>query len=151
MFGKSQEIFRPKALERLSSPENLDQLMQVVSPKDWVPLVVLGSLLVLALTWSAVGSVPTAVTARGILIHPRRVVELQTLGNGRIDSLRIKTGDYVRKGEAIGHIDQFDLRRRIEEDRIQLADLQAQNLAQRNMRQEQTRLQSQETSLERDF
>jgi len=28
----------PESLERLSSPERLDQLMQVVSPKSWLPL-----------------------------------------------------------------------------------------------------------------
>jgi hypothetical protein len=38
------EIFRKEALQRLSSPERLDQLMQVVSPHDWL---VLGTALVL--------------------------------------------------------------------------------------------------------
>ena len=38
-------IFRKVALERLSSPEQLDQLMQVTSPKGWLALAGLGALL----------------------------------------------------------------------------------------------------------
>ena len=32
-------IFRQAALDRLSSPEQLDQLMQVTTPKSWMALV----------------------------------------------------------------------------------------------------------------
>jgi len=151
MFGKKQGIFRQKALERISSPDNLDRLMRVVSPKDWLPLVVFGSLIALMLAWSVIGSVPTTVSARGVLIHPGRVLELQTLGAGRIDSLSVKTGDKIRQGQVIGHIDQFELRRRIENDRRQLAELLAQDRAQGTLQQDQVRLQSQQTGLERDF
>src|SRR5205085_931098 len=111
---------------------------------------VLGSLMILALTWSVVGSVPTTVTGRGILIYPRRVLECQTLGSGRIDVLKVKTGDYVRQGDLVGHIDQFELRRRIEEDRIQLAELQSQDRAQSSLQGDQIHIQSQQTALERD-
>ena len=34
MSDKKSQIFRQQALERLSSLEQLDQLMQIVSPKD---------------------------------------------------------------------------------------------------------------------
>ena len=117
MAERGQQIFRAKALERISSPENIDQLMQVVGPKDWLPLVVLGSLTVLAVVWSVTGRLPTTVSARGILTHPHRVLDLQTLGSGRLEKLHIKTGDVVRKDDIIAYLDQFELRRRLEEDR----------------------------------
>jgi hypothetical protein len=62
-------IFRQEALERLSSPEQLDQLMQLVSPKSWLSLVTLGSLLGLALLWSVVARIPVTTTGRGILVY----------------------------------------------------------------------------------
>jgi hypothetical protein len=49
MSEQSNSIFRKESLERLSSPEQLDQLMQVVSPKSWLPLASLASLMALAL------------------------------------------------------------------------------------------------------
>jgi hypothetical protein len=63
-------IFRKESLERLSSPEQLDQLMQVVSPKSWLPLASLGLLVGLALLWSIFGRIPITAIGRGILVNP---------------------------------------------------------------------------------
>jgi hypothetical protein len=63
-------IFRKESLERLSSPEQLDQLMQVVSAKSWIPLATLGSLVLLTLIWSVVGRIPITAIGQGILVHP---------------------------------------------------------------------------------
>ena len=58
-------IFRKVALERLSSPEQLDQLMQVTSPRGWLALGAFGALLLTALGWSVLGSIPTDATGEG--------------------------------------------------------------------------------------
>ncbi len=63
-------IFRKESLERLSSPEQLDQLMQVVSPRSWLPLATLGCLVGLALLWSILGRIPITASGQGILVHP---------------------------------------------------------------------------------
>jgi HlyD family secretion protein len=57
-------IFRKESLERLSSPEQLDQLMQVVNPRSWLPLATIGSLVVLGLIWSLIGRIPITITNR---------------------------------------------------------------------------------------
>ena len=41
----NNSIFRKEALERLSSPEQLDQLMKIVTPRSLLPLLALGGLL----------------------------------------------------------------------------------------------------------
>jgi hypothetical protein len=63
-------IFRKESLERLSSPEQLDQLMQVVSAKSWIPLATIGSLMSIALVWSIVGRIPITATGSGVLVRP---------------------------------------------------------------------------------
>ncbi|MDF0555522.1 NHLP bacteriocin system secretion protein [Kamptonema sp. UHCC 0994] len=68
--------YRTEALEKLSSPERLDQLMQVVTLKDWLSLVALGILLLLLVIWSIVGEIPISVTGEGILMQIRPVVEI---------------------------------------------------------------------------
>jgi HlyD family secretion protein len=55
MAQSKRELFRKKSLERLLSPEKLEQLMQVVNPKDWIATASLGALLTGALTWSIFG------------------------------------------------------------------------------------------------
>ncbi|MEM7771781.1 MAG: hypothetical protein AAGA75_05060 [Cyanobacteria bacterium P01_E01_bin.6] len=62
-------LFRQESLERLSSPEQLDQLMQIVTPKSWLPLGTLGALALAGLLWSVVGRIPITVTGQGLLVQ----------------------------------------------------------------------------------
>lgn len=41
---QGNKVFREEALERLSSPEQLDKLMRVVKPQTWLPLASMGCL-----------------------------------------------------------------------------------------------------------
>lgn len=127
MLNQKRDLFRKESLERLSSPEQLDQLMQVVDPKAWLPLVTLGALLVVAVIWSIVGRIPITVKGEGVLIRPRKVVQFQSPGSGQLLALNVQVGDVVRKGDVLGTIDQADLRKQLQQDRAKIAELQAQN------------------------
>lgn len=144
-------IFRSKALDRLSSPDRLDERIQVVRPSDWLPLLVAGALLLLALAWSVTGRVPTTVSGRGVLIHPRGVVDLQTLGAGRVEQLLLSTGDRVVEGQVVGRIDQFELRRRLDEDRALLAELERQDRIKGLSQTVETSRQQGQTALTRTY
>jgi len=128
-MGEGKEIFRQKALDRLSSPESLDQLMRVSGAREWVALLALGVVILAALVWSVVGKLPTAVSGRGVLVRPSHIVDCQSLGAGRLATLDIKPGDVVRKGDVLGRIDQTDIRKHLEEDRASLTELQSQDKA----------------------
>lgn len=65
------EIYRKVALERLSSPEELDSLMQVTTPKGWLALLSLGLLILVALLWGIFGRIPTKVFGQGIILERR--------------------------------------------------------------------------------
>ncbi|MEM9503046.1 MAG: hypothetical protein AAGA01_03725 [Cyanobacteria bacterium P01_E01_bin.43] len=65
----SQTLFRQRSLERLSSPERLDELMTLVNLKSWLPLGTIGVLLGLGLLWSLVGRVPVTTSGRGLLVQ----------------------------------------------------------------------------------
>ena len=58
-------IFRKVSLERLSSPEQLDQLMQVTDPRGWLILSSFTAILVTAVTWGVFGSLPQTVAGMG--------------------------------------------------------------------------------------
>jgi len=60
-------LFRQSAVDRLSTPDDLDELMHVASPRYWLVLVALAGLLVTAVIWSAVTMIPTTVAAVGAL------------------------------------------------------------------------------------
>ena len=151
MAEPKKQLFRTKALEKANSPDNLDQMIEIVSPKDWLPLAVLGVLLIFALIWGIKGQIPTTVSGRGILTHPRGVADVQTLGAGKIESLSIKSGAVVHAGDVVGKLDQFDLRRRVAEDQTLLGELQRQDKAKTTVQAERTRLQQEQTKLSSSF
>ncbi|MBW4578389.1 MAG: NHLP bacteriocin system secretion protein [Tildeniella nuda ZEHNDER 1965/U140] len=127
MLNQKRKIFRQESLERLSSPERLDQLMQVVAPKDWLSLASLGSLVLLAIGWSVFGKIPVTVTGRGVLLYPYRTTELQVRSGGQLKGLTIKVGDRVRKGDVIGVLDRADLQEELNQQTLKLAAFQKQD------------------------
>ncbi len=125
---KKESIFRAVSLERLSSPERLDQLMQVVAPQDWLALVVFGSLAILGLGWSVLGRIPIAVQGRGIFIQPRQVVEFQSSIAGQLKSLNVSNGQCVKKDQVLATVDPIELREQLRLSKEKLAQLQKQAL-----------------------
>ena len=108
-----RKLFRKKSLERLSSPERLDQLLEVVSRRSWIPLITLALLILGVLAWSVIGRIPINVEGKGILVRPRRVLEFQAPAAGRLLRLEVKTDDVVKKGDILAVIARPDLDERL--------------------------------------
>ena len=100
-------------MERLSSPERLDQLLQVVDRRSWIPLITLALLILGLLVWSVIGRVPIHVEGKGILVRPRRVVEFQAPAAGRLLRLEVMTGEFVEKGKILAVLARPDLDERL--------------------------------------
>jgi HlyD family secretion protein len=114
-------IFRKVALERLSSPEQLDQLLQVTGPRGWIALGALGLLLVTALGWGVLGSIPTTANGEGILLRQGGVSNVATPESGQVEELLVAVGDVVDKGQPVARIRQEELLRQIQDTRDRLA------------------------------
>jgi hypothetical protein len=72
MSSHRASVFRAAALERLSSPEQLDERMRVVSPRAWLTLAALGLLLAGVIGWSLLGHVAIKVHGRGQFVAAGR-------------------------------------------------------------------------------
>ncbi|MBR8836655.1 MAG: NHLP bacteriocin system secretion protein [Stigonema ocellatum SAG 48.90 = DSM 106950] len=129
MIDQKRSLFRKESLERLSSPERLDQLMRVVSPRSWLPLVALGSVVGVAAIWSIYGSIPITIEGQGVLIYPNNVVPLQSKSSGQLMALNIKVGDVIKKGQVLATIDQAELRKQLQQQRAKLTQLESQDQA----------------------
>jgi HlyD family secretion protein len=127
MSDSSKKLFREEALERLSSPERLDQLMNVVDARAWLPLAGLGSLAAVAVIWSVVGRLPLTVSGQGVLLYPRSVIQLQAPSDGTVVKLNIKSGDNIKKGSLIGIISQPALKQQLEQEQKKLKELLTQS------------------------
>lgn len=67
MAENNQTLFRKKAMERISSPEDLTSYLRVTSPGMWIILAAVIALLVGLFAWSAVGTLETSVDATAIV------------------------------------------------------------------------------------
>jgi multidrug efflux pump subunit AcrA (membrane-fusion protein) len=100
----SKSIFRQVALERLSSPEQLDLLMPVISLRGWIALLALLSLMAVILIWSVFDTIPTQITGRGILIRGGQVLQVTAPQGGQIEDVFVQAGMGVEAGQRIATI-----------------------------------------------
>ncbi len=149
MPEKKNHIFRQQALNRLSSPERLDKLMQVVSPTDWLPLSALACFGILGVLWSIFANIPITVTGKGVLINPRRVVQLQSPISGQLQTLNIRNGQCVKKDDILGIIDPSDKKQQLQQQRDKLAQLKPQLAKTTALRQQRTELETAAITAER--
>ncbi|HET9210901.1 MAG TPA: NHLP bacteriocin system secretion protein [Thermoanaerobaculia bacterium] len=155
-------IFRKVSLERLSSPEQLDQMVQVTDPKGWIALAGLGALLLAAVAWGIWGSVPTEAQGDGILLRQGGISDLVSNAAGQVQEMLVGVGDVIEKGQPVARIQQDALLRQIAGDRAKLADLRSQyedaarvtgqqkQLRARDLAQQRANLQRSIESLEKD-
>ena len=125
-MGKQEQLFRKAALERLSTPERLDQLMHVTTPKGWMALIALSALIVVALIWGIFGNVPTQVSGLGILIRTGGVFDIETQGSGAITEIYVGVGDQIKKGDVVARVALPELLDQIDKAKLQIEDLKAQ-------------------------
>lgn len=110
----SKLTFRKAALNALSSPEALNQVLVVTKPVSWLALAALGTVVVAAFLWGIFGSVPTIVEARGILVQEGGIATITALGQGTLSRIMVREGDTVRSGDTIAIIDIPDLQLKLE-------------------------------------
>ncbi|WP_138503857.1 NHLP bacteriocin system secretion protein [Nostoc sp. PA-18-2419] len=149
MSNTNNRLFRQKSLERLSSPEKLDQLMRVVSPKSWWWLSTLGILVGGVLSWSIFGRIPISVTGQGVLVYIRGVTALQSNASGTLISIKVQSGDFVKKGQVIALIDQSDLQKQLQQQGHQLTALQAQFQTENKIQNQQMQLEQTQLKIQR--
>jgi len=142
-------IFRKVALERLSSPEQLDQLMQVTDPKGWLALGAMGVLLLTSLAWGVFGSIPTEASGEGILLRQGGVSSLVAAENGQVEEILVSVGDVIEKGQVVARIRQEELLRQIKDSRDKLAAARAEYQDLVRYAGEQRRLRDQDLAQQR--
>ena len=142
-------IFRKVALERLSSPEQLDQLLQVTDPKGWLALGALGTILVSTLAWGIWGAIPTESTGEGILLRSGGLSDLVAPSAGQIEEVLVSAGDVIEKGQPVAGIRQEELQRQIADRQAKMADLRNEFQQRQRYSQEQERLRARDLAQQR--
>ncbi|MCL2048805.1 MAG: NHLP bacteriocin system secretion protein [Defluviitaleaceae bacterium] len=103
-MSEQKSIFRKVSLDRLSSPEQLDQKLTVVSPAGWAALAALTALILAALAWGVFGSISNTVPGAGILMYEGGIFTLTSHTRGQITEVSVSTGQHVDEGQVVARV-----------------------------------------------
>jgi HlyD family secretion protein len=150
---QSSDVFRKVSLDRLASPEQLDQLMRVTDPRGWIALAAAGLVLVGALGWGIGGRIPENVSGMGMLVKSGGIFQVTPNSAGRIVDVAVGVGEDVTEGQVVARIAQPDLVDRLNGARSSLENLRADHAElvafnARDLALQTTYLDQQRTSLE---
>lgn len=124
-MGPNKDLFTKASLEKLSTPEQLDIMMEVTKPMGWISLLTTGFLLLMAILWGIFGSIPIRVDGKGILIIGGSLIDVEAGSAGRIREILVKPGDLLKAGDAIATVGQSKLMEDIDNEVAALEDLRA--------------------------
>lgn len=111
---ENKEIFRKEAVERVSSPEKLNEYIHVTSPSIWMALIGIIFVLVGAIVWAVFGNIYTTVNGAGVVKDKNLVVYVKVADrasvdvgmgitvNGQKTTVREVSAEPVRVSEEVG-------------------------------------------------
>jgi HlyD family secretion protein len=100
----AEGLFRKAAIDKVSSPEQLDLLMRVTSPVGWVALLTVALMITAVGVWSVLGSIQDQVDSRGTLFRGERLYDVKATMNGVIITLSVRPGGQVQAGQVIASL-----------------------------------------------
>lgn len=113
MSDQPNKAFRAIALERAASLEQLDHLVTITRPLDWILAVVIFITLGTAVVWGFFGRLPTRAQAEGIFVSSGgRVVDAVSGASGRLASMEVVVGDRVTQGQVVARVSQTEIQQR---------------------------------------
>jgi HlyD family secretion protein len=99
-------IFREVALERLSSPEELDRLLRVTDSKAWLAQLTIFALTIVAVIWGFAGRIPSVVSGQGVIVRRGGVLNVVSAGSGVVAQLEVKVGDRISERQIVAEVAQ---------------------------------------------
>jgi len=102
----SGELFRKAALEKLSTPDQLDRLVVITHPRGWLALLAAALAIATGLIWGVFGTISYKVSGTGMLIKTGGLFNISHDFTGKIIDIRVREGDFVKEGDVVARIDQ---------------------------------------------
>lgn len=93
--------FRQKALAKLHSPEDLDIPVRLARPQGRLVLAVTAVFMAVACFWVVTGSMPSRLSAPGILTHAQGSHVLQSPVSGQVTAVLVREGEMLPVGAAL--------------------------------------------------
>lgn len=103
-------MFRPQAVASLAAGNDHSDALRVMRLRLWGVGLFLVAVVVGAVVWSAVFTVPVSVNGQGIVLSVGRVIDVVAEATGQIRELTVGAGDAVDVGMVVARVEQPELR-----------------------------------------
>jgi multidrug efflux pump subunit AcrA (membrane-fusion protein) len=104
MRARKRTVYRKAALDKLSSPEELDRLMQITGPGSWLLLAALGGVLLMVIGWGIFGQITTTLDRSGLLTLINPIVFVTAPENGQVSENTVQAGDVISADQVIARL-----------------------------------------------
>lgn len=98
---KMAQLFRKSAIEKLSSPEQLDKSIVVTAPMSWLSLIGIALIVVCFIVWSIFGTMPSTTEAKGIISNGIYTNSIYSEFNGKVADVYVAEGNLVKKSDVL--------------------------------------------------
>lgn len=118
MAENKNNLFRKKALDRISSPEQLNDYLRVTNPGIWAVLIAVILFLAGVFVWACTGTLETKTPATAVVQNKTALVVVS--GGSNIEegmALRIREGEYT-----VGEVSEDEYGRRTAVASVDLPD-----------------------------
>ncbi|TDO95269.1 NHLM bacteriocin system secretion protein [Halanaerobium saccharolyticum] len=114
------KIFASFSKEEMHSPENLNQLIKIVSRKDIFVSLAFFLILIVFISWSILGNIPSRISGTGVLMAGGGIKDISHNFEGLITDISVREGDLIEAGDIVARIDQAELIDKIKESKLGL-------------------------------
>jgi|SRR3984957_15765040 len=135
-----RSIFRDVSLDRLSSPDELDRLLQVTDSKAWIAQLAIFGLITLALVWGYTGRLPTVVSGQGVIVRRGGVLNVVAAGAGVVARLKVDVGQKISAGQIVATVAQPAMLERLKGAQQKLSQARRESDRSHAVREEETKL-----------
>lgn len=102
------QLYRKAALERISSPEQLDKALVISSPLSWLALAAITLMIAAAVIWSVLGTIPVTVTVQGMIVPAVSTNAVYADSPGTVTALLVRPGDAITPGKPVLQYEKAD-------------------------------------------
>jgi HlyD family secretion protein len=136
----NERLFRKVSLERLASPDHLDQIVRISASHSWLALSGLLLLTFMTAAWAWKGSIPTTVVGNGMIVRTGGLLTVVSRGSGLVVSMNVAVGEHVRANQILAQIAQPALAAKIREIKQAIVETHQKHQIELALRKEQSRL-----------
>jgi len=96
MFNR--KLFRDKAMERFTRPEEPEGAVQIITIKSWILLLLFMLISFTLFFWLGFRNISQTAECNGLIVKPEAITQIQALKEGFVENISVLPGSEIKEG-----------------------------------------------------